>query len=99
MELKDKKIIKYVFGLFGDEAKANGPIIEPEKEIKPWFLENHPELIKNSYYALAGSMWNGQLRFKIDEKIFWGDELNVVQHVGGTGYCIYVIDKNNPIKQ
>jgi len=91
MELNNKK---YSFGIFGDEKKGNGAIIELNDKITPWFVDRHPEIKRDSLYALAGSLWDGQLRFKMNDELFWGDQLNVVQQFGGTGYCIYVVDKN-----
>lgn len=92
--------------VFGDGKPANDPSWSPyivvvkdripkiEKRYK-----QHPEILKSgALYAEHGSLWVGELKFKINDNVYSGKDLNIVQMFGGTGYGVIVIDKNNPIK-
>ena len=65
-----------------------------------WYFNQHKELLQSGVlYATHGSLWLGELQFRIEDKVYRGNQLNILQLFGGTGYGIVVIDKNNPIKQ
>ncbi len=69
-----------------------------DKAPKDWYLSQHKELQTGQLYAHVGSLMAGEIKFKINGDIYAGSEVNFLQTFGGTGYGIFVIDKENPIK-
>ena len=69
-------------------------IVDTDRNLDLWYLTQHRDIQLGHIYATCGSAFAGELMFRIDGKEYHGGELNFIAHYGGTGYGLFVIDKN-----